>query len=189
LSVAMSEDCRPRDGGEPGEAQRNEERPSHNVAHAAHRTRAAISACAFHGGCCAKATSGSIGCWEVRSGLAGSGRGWVTVGPRRHTGECVLRSYLLLLRTPAALPVVAASLVGRLSIALLEVPLIVLAQGATGSYAGAGLAAAAWPVGIEVTAPTRGRVIDRYGAPVLDCSPGRRVAARRRGGRSAGSRK
>jgi hypothetical protein len=101
----------------------------------------------------------------------------------------VLRSYLLLLRTPAALPVVAASLVGRLSIAVLEVPLIVLAQGATGSYAGAGLAAAAWPVGIEVTAPTRGRVIDRYGAPVLDCSPGRRVAARRRGGRSAGSRK
>jgi predicted MFS family arabinose efflux permease len=78
----------------------------------------------------------------------------------------VLRSYLVLLRTPAALPLVAASLVGRLSIALLEVPLIVLGSRATGSYAGAGLAAAALSVGIAVSAPARGRVIDRYGARV-----------------------
>src|SRR5919202_4081195 len=77
-----------------------------------------------------------------------------------------MRGYLQLLRTPGAAWLVGTSLVGRLSIAVLEVPLILLARRATGSYGWAGLAAGAFSVGIAVSAPLRGRAIDRLGARI-----------------------
>lgn len=75
-----------------------------------------------------------------------------------------MRAYLDLLRTPGAGRLVASSLIARLHLGVLGLPLLLLAEDATGSYAGAGAASAAFGAGIALFAPTRGRLIDRWGA-------------------------
>jgi MFS family permease len=76
----------------------------------------------------------------------------------------MLRSYVDLLRVPGAARLVATSLTGRLSLAVLGVPLVIIAERASGSYGVAGIAAGAFSVGVAVSAPIRGRLIDRRGA-------------------------
>jgi MFS family permease len=75
-----------------------------------------------------------------------------------------MHGYLALLRRPEARGLVAASLTGRLSFGVFDLALVVLAERATGSFAVAGLAVAAHAAGIAVSAPVRGRLLDRRGA-------------------------
>jgi predicted MFS family arabinose efflux permease len=55
---------------------------------------------------------------------------------------------------------------GRLSIALVGLPLILVAHRASASFSTAGIAVSAMAMGIAVTAPARGRIVDRYGVRV-----------------------
>jgi predicted MFS family arabinose efflux permease len=83
------------------------------------------------------------------------------VSPPRGAG---LRTYLTILATPGAARLVAASLLARLSFGLFDLALVLLVQRATGSFAAAGLALGLHAVGVAVTAPLRGRLLDRLGA-------------------------
>src|SRR6185436_6839185 len=59
--------------------------------------------------------------------------------------------------------VLVASIVGRLPIGVTGLSILLLAQGATGSFARGGTAAAAYVVGLACFAPILGRIIDRSG--------------------------
>jgi MFS family permease len=72
-------------------------------------------------------------------------------------------SYLAILRTPHARPLVLASLVGRLSSGTGPLALVLYVQDATGSFAYAGAASAATLLANGLLAPVRGRLVDRYG--------------------------
>jgi predicted MFS family arabinose efflux permease len=76
----------------------------------------------------------------------------------------VLAAYRPLLASREARLLWATSVVGRLAVGLLGVPLVLVAQAATGSYAAAGAVAGAGSVGVAISAPLRGRWIDRVGA-------------------------
>lgn len=76
----------------------------------------------------------------------------------------MLRPYRQLLAPPAVRRLVAASLAGRLAHGLEVLPLVLLVERATDSYGAAGLAVAAFSVGIGASAPLRGRLVDRRGA-------------------------
>ncbi|HKG66733.1 MAG TPA: hypothetical protein VKB28_21880 [Solirubrobacteraceae bacterium] len=75
-----------------------------------------------------------------------------------------LGAYRTVLSTPGAARLVAASLPARLSFGLFDLALVLLIQRATGSFAAAGLAIGLHAVGVAVTAPLRGRLLDRFGA-------------------------
>lgn len=51
----------------------------------------------------------------------------------------------------------------RLAVGILVLPLVIVAANATGSYALAGVVDGAW-AGVAVSAPLRGRLVDRRGA-------------------------
>ena len=72
-------------------------------------------------------------------------------------------SYLAILRTPHARPLVLASLVGRLSAGVGPLALVLFVQDATGSFAHAGAVSAATLLANGLLAPVRGRLVDRYG--------------------------
>jgi MFS family permease len=72
-------------------------------------------------------------------------------------------SYVAILRTPHARPLVLASLVGRLSSGAGPLALVLFVQDATGSFAHAGAASAATALANGLLAPVRGRLVDRYG--------------------------
>jgi MFS family permease len=72
-------------------------------------------------------------------------------------------SYVAILRTPHARPLVLASLVGRLSSGAGPLALVLFVQDATGSFAAAGAASAATALANGLLAPLRGRLVDRYG--------------------------
>jgi MFS family permease len=72
-------------------------------------------------------------------------------------------SYVAILRTPHARPLVLASLVGRLSSGAGPLALVLFVQDATGSFAHAGAASAATALTSGLFAPVRGRLVDRYG--------------------------
>jgi MFS family permease len=72
-------------------------------------------------------------------------------------------SYLTILRTPHARPLVLASLVGRLSSATGPLALLLFVQDATGSFAQAGAVSAATLLTNGLFAPVRGRLVDRHG--------------------------
>jgi MFS family permease len=72
-------------------------------------------------------------------------------------------SYVAILRTPHARPLVLASLVGRLSSGAGPLALVLFVQDATGSFAAAGAASAATALANGLLAPVRGRLVDRYG--------------------------
>jgi MFS family permease len=76
----------------------------------------------------------------------------------------VLSAYRPLFARAEARRLVAASLLARLPIASVDLPLILLAVQATGSYATAGLALGVRAAAVAVTAPARGRVIDTHGS-------------------------
>jgi MFS family permease len=72
-------------------------------------------------------------------------------------------SYVAILRTPHARPLVLASLVGRLSSSTGPLALVLFVQDATGSFAYAGAASAATVLTNGLLAPVRGRLVDRFG--------------------------
>jgi MFS family permease len=75
----------------------------------------------------------------------------------------VLSAYRPLFARAEARRLVAASLLARAPIAAIDLPLILLARETSGSYAVAGLAVGARAAAVAVTAPFRGRLVDRLG--------------------------
>ena len=63
--------------------------------------------------------------------------------------------------------VLLASIIGRLPIGLTGLSVLLLAQGATGSFARGGAVAAAYVVGLACFAPLLGRIIDRSGPRIV----------------------
>lgn len=84
----------------------------------------------------------------------------------------VLRRYADVLGAPHAAQALLASLVGRLSLGMTGLALLLLVRDATGSYARAGLVSAAYAVAFAVGAPSRARAADRTGPRrvLLACS-------------------
>src|SRR5690349_21122892 len=79
-----------------------------------------------------------------------------------------LARYAALLEHRDFKSVLVASIIGRLPIGLTGLSVLLLAQGATDSFARGGTAAAAYVVGLSCFAPILGRIIDRSGPrPVL----------------------
>lgn len=76
----------------------------------------------------------------------------------------MLAAYRPLFTTVEARRLVLASAVGRLPFGMLDLPLILVVQQASGSYAVAGVAVGAHAVGVALSAPPRGRLLDRYGS-------------------------
>jgi MFS family permease len=82
----------------------------------------------------------------------------------RETALPVLSAYRPLFARAEARRLVAASLLARAPIAAIDLPLILLARETSGSYAVAGLAVGVRAAAVAVTAPFRGRLLDRIGA-------------------------
>jgi MFS family permease len=74
-----------------------------------------------------------------------------------------LRRYVRLLRPPAHHRPFVASVVGRLPVSMGPLSTVLGVRAATGSYASAGLVAAALAVGLGVGSPILGRIVDRRG--------------------------
>jgi MFS family permease len=72
-------------------------------------------------------------------------------------------SYLSILGVRHAKPLVLAALLGRFSYAMGPLALVLFVQDATGSFAQAGAASAATVLASGLSAPVRGRLVDRYG--------------------------
>ena len=72
-------------------------------------------------------------------------------------------SYVAILRRPHARPLLAASLLGRLSNATGPLSVVLFVQSETGSLAQAGAASAAIALTSGLLAPVRGRLVDRLG--------------------------
>lgn len=79
----------------------------------------------------------------------------------------MLAPYGLLLRAPGVLYLLAASIVGRLPIGMCGLAILLLVQGARGSFAMAGAITAAYVAGLAAAAPVLGRIIDRSGPRLL----------------------
>jgi len=75
-----------------------------------------------------------------------------------------VRGYAELIRRPGIAALLSASVLARLTFGVFDLALVLLVERATGSFALAGLALGAHAVGIAVTAPARGRLLDRRGA-------------------------
>jgi MFS family permease len=76
----------------------------------------------------------------------------------------LLGSYRPLFTSARARRLVATSLSARLAVGMLGLPMILTVRDATGSYAAAGLVSGAWSVGVAVSSPLRGRLVDRRGS-------------------------
>jgi MFS family permease len=74
-----------------------------------------------------------------------------------------LARYAALLSRHELRSTVVASVIGRLPIGIAGLAILLLAQGATGSFAHGGAAAAVYVAGLACTAPILGRIIDRSG--------------------------
>jgi MFS family permease len=82
---------------------------------------------------------------------------------RAGTLAAVLSAYRPLFARAEARRLVAASLLARAPIAAVDLPLILLAREVSGSYAVAGIAVGVRAAAVGVTAPIRGRLVDRLG--------------------------
>jgi predicted MFS family arabinose efflux permease len=80
--------------------------------------------------------------------------------------------YARLLADPPLRATIAASVLGRLPIGIAGLAVLLFAQGATGSFARAGAAAALYVIGLACLAPLLGRLIDRSGprSVLLTCA-------------------
>ena len=76
----------------------------------------------------------------------------------------MLGSYGPLFTSARARRLIATSLSARLAVGMAGLPMILSVRDATGSYAAAGLVSGAWSVGVAVSSPLRGRLVDRRGA-------------------------
>lgn len=76
----------------------------------------------------------------------------------------VFGRYGEVLRPPGARPALVASGIGRVSLAMTGLALLLLVKEGTGSYASAGLVSACYAVSFAVAAPFRARAADRRGA-------------------------
>ncbi len=83
-----------------------------------------------------------------------------------------LAPYATLLGRPGVKATILASVIGRLPIGVAGLAILLLAQGASGSFARAGAAAALYVTGLACVAPLLGRIIDRSGprAVLLACA-------------------
>jgi MFS family permease len=80
----------------------------------------------------------------------------------------MLRGYRAALAIPHVRLLVAAATLHGVASATAPLPLILLVAEQTGSYASAGIASGAFFVGTSITAPVRGRAVDRFGAlPII----------------------
>jgi MFS family permease len=79
-----------------------------------------------------------------------------------------LRGYAEVWRIPGAKTLLVGSILGRLPIGMSPLLLVLLVEGATGSYADAGIASAAYAVANAIVGPVLGRIADRLRpTPVL----------------------
>ena len=78
-------------------------------------------------------------------------------------GASLASRYAALLRGTGAGPALAASVVGRLALGTTGLALLLLVRASTGSYADAGLVAAAYAVSFAGSSPARARRADRTG--------------------------
>jgi predicted MFS family arabinose efflux permease len=76
----------------------------------------------------------------------------------------LLGRYGPLFTSARARRLVATSVSARFAVGMLALPLILTVRDATGSYAAAGLVSGAWSVGVAVSSPLRGRLVDRRGS-------------------------
>ena len=67
------------------------------------------------------------------------------------------------LRAPDVLRLLAAATLARMPIGIDSLAIVLLVRSETGSFARAGVVTAAFGLGIGVTSPVQGRLIDRYG--------------------------
>ena len=74
-----------------------------------------------------------------------------------------LARYTGLLQSREMRQTIVASMVGRLPIGITGLAILLLVQGATGSYARGGAATACYVIGLATVAPALGRLIDRMG--------------------------
>jgi predicted MFS family arabinose efflux permease len=74
-----------------------------------------------------------------------------------------LRPFRTVLGTPLVPRLLASAIVGRASIGMTGLGIVLLVRHAGGSYAAAGLAVGAYAVTLGVTAPLLGRLVDRLG--------------------------
>jgi MFS family permease len=83
-----------------------------------------------------------------------------------------LDRYAALLRRPHMKAVILGSLLGRLPIGVTGLAILLLVQGASGSFARGGTASAAYVAGLACVAPVLGRIIDRSGprGVLLSCA-------------------
>ena len=79
----------------------------------------------------------------------------------------MLSPYTNLLRSPDLPYLFAASIIGRLPIGMCGLAILLLVQGASGSFAIGGATTAAYIAGLAVVAPVLGRVIDRRGPSLV----------------------
>ena len=76
-------------------------------------------------------------------------------------------AYRRVLRAKGIVPLAAASVLARLPIGMGAISLVLYVQHLTGSFADAGAAAAAFAVGLGLTAPLLGRLVDSRGRGLL----------------------
>ncbi|HEV2060558.1 MAG TPA: hypothetical protein VGR11_14475, partial [Solirubrobacteraceae bacterium] len=83
-----------------------------------------------------------------------------------------MQRYRRVLRAPQVRPLVVATLIAALPIGMVTLAIVVFIQRETGSYAAAGLVAAALAAGVAIVTPVLGRLIDRVGqaAVLLPCA-------------------
>ncbi|GAA0917365.1 MFS transporter [Streptomyces rhizosphaericus] len=74
-----------------------------------------------------------------------------------------MRAYAELMRHGSARRLMLASTTGKLRFAIFPLATVLLGHGSSGSFLDAGIVAGAWSVGGTVTAPLRGRLVDRHG--------------------------
>jgi len=74
-----------------------------------------------------------------------------------------LAKYRHVLASPCLGYLFAASIVGRLPIGMSGLSILLLVQGASGSFATGGAATGCFVAGLACVAPALGRIIDRYG--------------------------